>query len=78
LSLALKLLEMLFGCRHENKSFPQTKRAGQRRTRVQAVTGTYVACLECGMEFAYDWQEMRIVQTSGKFMAERTEKGLTQ
>lgn len=25
------------------------------------MTGTYVACLECGKEFPYDWQEMKIV-----------------
>jgi hypothetical protein len=22
--------------------------------------GTYVVCLDCGQEFGYDWQEMRI------------------
>jgi len=25
-----------------------------------ARTGTYVACLDCGKEFPYDWGEMRI------------------
>ena len=29
--------------------------------------GTYVACLDCGKEFAYDWKSMRI----GDQMAER-------
>jgi DNA-directed RNA polymerase subunit N (RpoN/RPB10) len=23
------------------------------------LTGTYVACLDCGKEFAYDWNEMK-------------------
>lgn len=30
------------------------------------VTGTYVACLECGTELAYDWNKMQLVRTSGK------------
>jgi hypothetical protein len=55
------LLDMLFGCWHKNLSFPITKRAGQRRTQASSVTGTYVVCLDCGKEFAYDWKEMRIV-----------------
>jgi len=24
--------------------------------------GTYVTCLDCGKEFAYDWQAMRVGQ----------------
>jgi hypothetical protein len=24
-------------------------------------TGTYVVCLDCGKEFAYDWQAMKVV-----------------
>ena len=27
-------------------------------------TGTYVVCLDCGKELAYDWQEMRIVTSA--------------
>jgi hypothetical protein len=26
----------------------------------------YVVCLECGRKFDYDWNLMRVVQTSGK------------
>ena len=26
-----------------------------------ALTGTYVACLDCGKEFAYDWQQMKVI-----------------
>ena len=55
------LLDMLFGCWHKNLSFPITKRAGQRRTQAASVTGTYVVCLDCGKEFAYDWKEMKVV-----------------
>jgi len=56
------LLDVLFGCTHRNYSFPITKRSGQRRTPAASVTGTYVACLDCGKEFPYDWQEMKIVE----------------
>ena len=55
------LLDILFGCSHKNVSFPITKRPGQRHSEAASLTGTYVACLDCGKEFAYDWQEMKIV-----------------
>jgi hypothetical protein len=55
------LLDMLFGCWHKNLSFPITKRSGQRRTPAASMTGTYVVCLDCGKEFAYDWKEMKVV-----------------
>jgi hypothetical protein len=56
-----KLMDALFGCRHARYSFPITVRAGSRRTPGPQRTGTYVACLDCGREFRYDWQEMKIV-----------------
>jgi RNase P subunit RPR2 len=56
-----KMLDAVFGCRHTRYSFPITVRAGSRRTPQAQRTGTYVACLDCGKEFRYDWQEMRIV-----------------
>jgi RNase P subunit RPR2 len=43
------LLNFLFGCSHQRVTWPQG-RAGQ----------TYVACLDCGREFRYDWLAMRI------------------
>ncbi len=57
----MKLLESLFGCRHSRYSFPITVRAGSRRNSAASLTGTYVACLDCGREFPYDWQEMRVI-----------------
>jgi hypothetical protein len=57
-----KFLNALFGCWHSRYSFPITARPGARRSRAAAVTGTYVVCLDCGKEFAYDWQEMKIVE----------------
>jgi hypothetical protein len=40
----------LFGCSHKRTTFPITPTRG----------GTYVACLECGKEFAYNWMTMQI------------------
>jgi hypothetical protein len=47
------LLEGLFGCSHRTTTFPLTLSASSCR-------GAYVVCLECGMEFGYDWNAMRI------------------
>ena len=55
------LLDMLFGCWHKNFSFPITSKRGQRRSPAASVTGTYVVCLDCGKEFPYDWQEMKVM-----------------
>jgi hypothetical protein len=49
------LFEVVFGCKHRTTSFPITAPSGAR------VAGeTYVACLDCGKEFKYDWGTMRI------------------
>jgi hypothetical protein len=56
-----KLMDAMFGCRHARYSFPITVRPGSRRTQTVQRAGTYVACLDCGREFRYDWQEMKIV-----------------
>jgi hypothetical protein len=29
-------------------------------------TGTYVVCLDCGTEFAYDWKKMRVLSPNKK------------
>jgi hypothetical protein len=56
-----KVLEILFGCRHAHFSFPVTIRGAKRRPQAAALTGTYVVCLDCGKEFAYDWQQMKVI-----------------
>jgi hypothetical protein len=58
-----RLLDAFFGCWHNNLSFPLTARSGSRRNAAASLTGTYVVCLDCGREFAYDWREMKIVNT---------------
>lgn len=60
-----KMMNAVFGCRHSRYSFPITMRANARRRSV-ARTGTYVVCLDCGQEFAYDWQEMRVAELQPK------------
>ena len=57
----MKLFDMVFGCSHKRCSFPITVRGKQRRSPAASVTGTYVVCLDCGQEFAYDWNEMKMV-----------------
>ena len=52
---------MLFGCWHKRLSFPISTKRGQRRIAAAQQTGSYVVCLDCGREFAYDWEQMRIV-----------------
>ncbi|MGD0467503.1 MAG: hypothetical protein ABSA54_03930 [Terriglobales bacterium] len=61
-----KLIDAAFGCRHARYSFPITVRAGSRRTPTAQRTGTYVACLDCGKEFDYDWHEMKIVRSQAR------------
>lgn len=62
--MILNLFDMLFGCWHKNYSFPITARAEKRRTPAASVTGTYVVCLDCGKEFAYDWKAMKLVSSA--------------
>ena len=57
-----KFVEAFLGCRHARYSFPVTIRGAKaRRPEAAALTGTYVACLGCGKEFPYDWQEMKVI-----------------
>lgn len=62
----MKILDALFGCGHKRISFPQTSKPGQRRCKAAMQTGTYVACLDCGAEFAYDWKNMRVISPHEK------------
>ena len=57
----VKIFDALFGCWHKRISFPQTSKRGERRCEAATQTGTYVVCLDCGTEFAYDWKKMRIL-----------------
>lgn len=52
------LLNSLFGCSHQRTTFPLTP--GRRMAPAAHRHGTYVVCLDCGQEFAYDWKAMRL------------------
>jgi len=54
------LWDVFFGCRHQHYSFPISSRILKQRSAA-AATGTYVVCLDCGKDFAYDWQQMKVV-----------------
>ena len=60
------VLDLLFGCPHRRTTFPITPRKGVGVLGVSRF-GTYVVCLECGKELAYDWQEMRIVTSPDEY-----------
>ena len=59
-----KVFDAVFGCRHSRYSFPITLRNSSIEAEVPAaeLTGTYVACLNCGKELPYDWREMKVVE----------------
>jgi len=55
------LLNSLFGCSHQRTTFPLTP--GRRNgfaAPAASRNGTYVVCLDCGKEFAYNWDKMRV------------------
>lgn len=49
-------VNFLFGCTHKRTTFPISTQASRRKP-----AATYVACLDCGKELAYSWEEMRIL-----------------
>jgi hypothetical protein len=55
------LFDLFLGCSHRRTTFPITP---ARRGTISgpAKSGTYVVCLDCGKEFAYNWKEMRLGQ----------------
>jgi hypothetical protein len=61
-----RVLDAVFGCRHSRYSFPITVRHSSIQVPVPAaaLTGTYVACLDCGRELPYDWRTMKVVTRS--------------
>ena len=63
------LLNTLFGCSHRRTSFPLTplRKTGGFQDPTALRRGTYVTCLDCGSELAYNWEEMRV----GKPVSER-------
>ncbi len=57
-----KLLDLLLGfCAHNRYTFPISLKPGQHGPEAARLTGVYVVCLDCAKEFAYSWEEMRVV-----------------
>jgi len=61
--MGISLLDALFGCVHRRTTFPQTptRKMGDPAPSAER---TYVACLDCGTELAYDWNNMRAMPSS--------------
>jgi hypothetical protein len=61
----LKLVDALFGCPHKHRTFPRTAtKRGPVRSAANSSITTYVVCLDCGKEFPYDWEQMKVVTTA--------------
>src|SRR5690242_5889797 len=56
------VFNLVFGCRHRRTTFPLTpaKKRGSNSGETPAPGETYVVCLECGKQFTYDWEQMRL------------------
>lgn len=67
------LVNALFGCSHRRTTFPLTP--GRKMLASPGATrhGTYVVCLDCGKEFGYDWDEMRVGEPVAAQLATTTE-----
>lgn len=48
---------LLFRCQHRRTTFPLTP---VRKKGDPTPAETYVVCLECGRQFTYDWENMRL------------------
>jgi hypothetical protein len=63
-----RIMDLLFGCSHRHCTFPITSRNTGLNSSPQtkmggtgfASPGTYIVCLDCGKEFRYDWQQMKV------------------
>ena len=60
-SMIDSLLNTLLFCAHRRTTFPMTSRPPHASSTVPIGKRTYVICLDCGKEFSYNWEEMRIV-----------------
>ena len=62
----------IFSCRHKKCTPLITCRPGTQRSGIALITGTYFICLKCGKEFAYDWENMKVIDPSRtKVIAEK-------
>ena len=63
--MVIELFSMIwsrvFRCWHRKCTPVITCRPDQPRSKVASITGTYFVCLGCGKEFAYDWENMKVI-----------------
>lgn len=58
----LSFINALFGCAHNRCTFPITETKHLHCCSEGTSSAfTYVVCLDCGKEFRYDWQQMKVV-----------------
>jgi len=50
---------LLFRCQHRRTTFPLTL-ARDKGAGTDTHAETYVVCLDCGKQFLYDWEHMRL------------------
>jgi hypothetical protein len=60
-TIRVSISDILFGCSHTSMSFPRTIKRRIEQSGPAQQNETYVVCLECGKEFGYDWQQMRLL-----------------
>lgn len=61
----LNLVDALFGCSHQNLTFPRTAiKRGPVLAHANPPTNAYVVCLDCGKEFPYDWDRMKVLASA--------------
>jgi hypothetical protein len=57
-----RFVNSLFGCAHQHCTFPITaKKKDAASSEGKPPATTYIVCLDCGKEFPYDWQQMKVV-----------------
>jgi hypothetical protein len=59
-----RFVASLFGCAHRHCTFPITARKPGALPEGKQRGDTYIVCLDCGKEFPYDWQQMKVVSTA--------------
>jgi hypothetical protein len=62
-----KIIDVLFGCPHSDHSWPR----GRGRYKS-------CSCLECGREFAYDWQRMKVLSLKQSHLVAAPKEAVTQ
>lgn len=62
-----KLINALFGCSHSHCTLPITVTGPRRPDSKDAGSrNTYIVCLDCGKEFPYDWEQMKVVPSTSR------------